>query len=303
MENDETHIIHRILKGETSLYEYFLDKYSQQVFILIIRIVENQEDAEELTQDTFLKAFEHLSSFKAESSFSTWIYRIAYNTAISATRKRKQELIVMDSAMLMNISDQQIDDALNDESGERVGKLNKAIKKLDAEERALISLFYNEEKTIGEIALILGLTESNAKVKLHTNKKKIIYTHNRSRMNEKQKDKGLMKAVKEQPQFRLTSNFTFRTMQKVEEAILLREKKQERKMLLATIAASLFLIISSSIGLYIYFGKHLKATMYHAFSHVLKIQIPLIYLLFIITIPLFIIFDRWMRKQYFKHHS
>ena len=93
MGNDETHIIHRILKGETSLYEYFLDKYSQQVFILIIRIVENQEDAEELTQDTFLKAFEHLSSFKAESSFSTWIYRIAYNTAISATRKRKQELI------------------------------------------------------------------------------------------------------------------------------------------------------------------------------------------------------------------
>lgn len=173
MGNDETHIIHRILKGETSLYEYFLDKYSQQVFILIIRIVENQEDAEELTQDTFLKAFEHLSSFKAESSFSTWIYRIAYNTAISATRKRKQELIVMDSAMSMNISDQQIDDALNDESEERVGKLNKAIKKLDAEERALISLFYNEEKTIGEIALILGLTESNAKVKLHRIRKKL----------------------------------------------------------------------------------------------------------------------------------
>ena len=280
MENDETHIIHRILKGETSLYEYFLDKYSQQVFILIIRIVENQEDAEELTQDTFLKAFEHLSSFKAESSFSTWIYRIAYNTAISATRKRKQELIVMDSAMLMNISDQQIDDALNDESEERVGKLNKAIKKLDAEERALISLFYNEEKTIGEIALILGLTESNAKVKLHR--------------------------IRKQPQFRLTSNFTFRTMQKVEEAILLREKKQERKMLLATIAASLFLIISGSIGLYIYFGNHIKETMYHAFlagSHVLKIQIPLIYLLFIITIPLFMVFDRWMRKQYFKRHS
>lgn len=65
-------------------------------------------------------------------------------------------------------------------------------------------------------------------------------------MNEKQKDKGLMKAVKEQPQFRLTSNFTFRTMQKVEEAILLREKKQERKMLLATIAASLFLIIAAA---------------------------------------------------------
>ena len=77
-------------------------------------------------------------------------------------------------------------------------------------------------------------------------------------------------------------------------------------MLLATIAASLFLIISGSIGLYIYFGNHIKETMYHAFlagSHVLKIQIPLIYLLFIITIPLFMVFDRWMRKQYFKRHS
>ena len=89
-------------------------------------------------------------------------------------------------------------------------------------------------------------------------------------MNEKQKDKGLMKAVKEQPQFRLTSNFTFRTMQKVEEAILLRERKQERKMLLATIAASLFLIISGSIGLYIYFGKHIKETMYSCWQSCFK---------------------------------
>lgn len=125
-------------------------------------------------------------------------------------------------------------------------------------------------------------------------------------MNEKQKDKGLMKAVKEQPPFRLTSNFTFRTMQKVEEAILLREKRQERRILLATVAASLFLIISNGIGLYIYFGKHIKETLDHAFltsSHAFEIQIPLIYPLFIIAIPLFMIFDQWMRKQYFKHHS
>lgn len=79
----------------------------------------------------------------------------------------------MDNAVLTNISDQQIDDTLNDESEERIGKLNEAIKKLDAEERALISLFYNEEKPIGEIALILGLTESNTKVKLHRIRKKL----------------------------------------------------------------------------------------------------------------------------------
>ena len=77
MKDDERHIIQRILRGETALYEHFLNTYGQQVFILVARIVSNQEDAEELTQDVFLKAFQHLSSFKGTSSFSTWIYSIA----------------------------------------------------------------------------------------------------------------------------------------------------------------------------------------------------------------------------------
>ena len=160
MEYDKAHIIQDVLEGKTSRYEYFLDKYGQQVFTLIVRIVASQEDAEELTQDTFLKAFRHLSSFKAESNFSTWIYRIAYNTAISAVRKKKYDLFDMD-------------DTLNDESEEQIAKLNKAMKKLDADERAVITLFYMEDKPVSEIALILGMTESNTKVKLHRIRKKL----------------------------------------------------------------------------------------------------------------------------------
>ena len=167
MENNETHIIQRILRGETALYEYFLNQHGQQVFSLIARIICNQEDAEELTQDVFLKAFQHLSSFKAESSFSTWIYSIAYNTAISATRKKKFDTFAMDDTLLANISDQQVDETLNDESEEMIIRLNRAIEKLNSDERALITLFYYEEKSLNETALILGLTESNAKVKLH----------------------------------------------------------------------------------------------------------------------------------------
>ena len=82
MKKDEAHIIKEILNGKTEQYEYFLDHYGQQVFVLVDRIVSCPEDAEELTQDVFLKAFQQLSSFKAESSFSTWIYRIATNVAI-----------------------------------------------------------------------------------------------------------------------------------------------------------------------------------------------------------------------------
>lgn len=163
MENNETHIIQRILRGETALYEYFLNQHGQQVFSLIARIICNQEDAEELTQDVFLKAFQHLSSFKAESSFSTWIYSIAYNTAISATRKKKFDTFAMDDTLLANISDQQVDETLNDESEEMIIRLNRAIEKLNSDERALITLFYYEEKSLNETALILGLTEAMQK--------------------------------------------------------------------------------------------------------------------------------------------
>lgn len=134
------------LEGETALYEHFLNTYGQQVFILVARIVSNQEDAEELTQDVFLKAFQHLSSFKGTSSFSTWIYSIAYNTAISNARKKKFDTFVMDDTLLANISDTQVDEALNDEGEEQIAKLNRAMEQLDSEEQALISLFYYEEK-------------------------------------------------------------------------------------------------------------------------------------------------------------
>lgn len=173
MKDSDIHIIQRILNGETTLYEYFLNAYGQQVFTLIVRIVISQEDAEELTQDTFIKAFQHLSSFKGNSSFSTWIYSIAYNTAISHARKKKFDTFAMDDALLANISDQQVDEALNEEGEEQILKLNRAIGQLYSDERALITLFYHEEKPLTEVALILGLTESNAKVKLHRIRKKI----------------------------------------------------------------------------------------------------------------------------------
>ena len=130
MKHDEAHIIQEILNGKTNRYEYFLDKYGQQVFALVARIVSCQEDAEELTQDVFLKAFQQLSSFKAESSFSTWIYRIAYNAAISATRKQNHDVLHLDDAVFANLSDAQVDEALEDESEEQLKQLSRAMEKL-----------------------------------------------------------------------------------------------------------------------------------------------------------------------------
>lgn len=173
MKKDEAHIIKEILHGNTALYEYFLDRYGQQVFVLVDRIVSCQEDAEELTQDVFLKAFQQLSSFKAESSFSTWIYRIATNTALSAVRKKKNDTIRLDDSAFANLSDTQVDEALGDESEEQLQRLQRAMEQLEADERALITIYYMEEKPLTEVAFILGITVGNAKVKLHRIRKKL----------------------------------------------------------------------------------------------------------------------------------
>ena len=173
MKKEEAHIIKEILNGKTEQYEYFLDRYGQQVFVLVDRIVSCQEDAEELTQDVFLKAFQQLSSFKAESSFSTWIYRIATNVAISAVRKKKNETIRLDESVFFNLSESQVDEALEDDSEEQMERLQQAMNQLEADERALIILYYLEEKPLAEVAFILGMTEGNAKVKLHRIRKKL----------------------------------------------------------------------------------------------------------------------------------
>ena len=173
MKKEEAHIIKEILSGKTEHYEYFLDCYGQQVFVLVDRIVSCQEEAEELTQDVFIKAFQQLSSFKAESSFSTWIYRIATNTALSAIRKRKNEVIRLDDSIFANLSDTQVDEALEDDSEEQLQRLQRAMEQLEADERALITLYYMEEKSLAEVAFIVGLTEANVKVKLHRIRKKL----------------------------------------------------------------------------------------------------------------------------------
>ena len=173
MKKEESHIIKEILNGKTEQYEYFLDRYGQQVFVLVDRIVSCQEDAEELTQDVFLKAFQQLSSFKAESSFSTWIYRIATNLAISAVRKKRNDVLRLDDSVFANLSDTQVDEALEGESEEQMERLQQAMNQLEADERAMITLYYLEEKPLAEVAFILGMTEGNAKVKLHRIRKKL----------------------------------------------------------------------------------------------------------------------------------
>jgi len=175
MENQyELIYIKRILEGETNMFSYFLEKYSSSIYSLIVRIIPSKEDAEELTQDTFLKAFRKLDTFKGDCSFSTWLYRIAYNSAVSETRKRKIVFPLLDEKMLESLSDNEMDTVFEKEDDEELlQKMEKAIDLLNVEEKTLITLFYYEGQPVAEIARVFEQTMDNIKVKLFRVRKKI----------------------------------------------------------------------------------------------------------------------------------
>ena len=120
-----------------------------------------QEDAEEITQDVFVKAFNHLSSFGGQSSLSTWLCRIAYNEAINFIRKKRKDLINMnDNEQLLDmVSEEMVDEALSTEKENQLAYLEKAIIRLSPEERMLVTSFYFEDRSFKEIAYIMGFKE------------------------------------------------------------------------------------------------------------------------------------------------
>lgn len=166
--------INRILQGDSSAYSALVDKHKEMVFTISVKIVRNRQDAEEIAQDVFVKAFHALPTFKGDAKFSTWLYRIAYNTAISATRKKKIAFTVIDDKMIESYTTDQIIRMVSEHSeSEQIDAMNSLMDKLPEEENLLLTLFYKKERNIAEISGITGLSESNVKVKLYRIRKKM----------------------------------------------------------------------------------------------------------------------------------
>ena len=181
----DNYYVEQVLYGETESFAPLLYRYSKRVFSLIVKIVGNREDAEELTQDVFVKAYRSLATFRADSSFSTWIYRIAYNMAISATRKKAHNIISIDESVLSEATDDTDDMMLEDSNNElRIVYLTRALEQLSPDERAMILLFYKENMTMEEIAVITGFTETNVKTKIFRIRKKLFVLIRRMEENE-----------------------------------------------------------------------------------------------------------------------
>jgi len=173
---DDNHIIQKILEGNTGAYSVIVDRYKDLVYSVVLKIVKNREEAEETAQDTFLKAFHALPGFKREAKFSTWLFRIAYNTAISKARRRQVTTTAIDDKLIENYSTDEIRENLGQmDTEDQVRVLQKALQILGKDDQLLIHLFYRNRQSVDEIAAITGLSDTNVKVKLHRIRKKLYF--------------------------------------------------------------------------------------------------------------------------------
>jgi RNA polymerase sigma factor (sigma-70 family) len=167
--------ITKVLEGDRNAYAYLVDKYKTMVYSLAMRLVKDREEAEEISQDAFVKAYQSLASFKGKAKFSSWLYRIVYNTAISKLRQQPAGRVSLDES---NIPDNLYTESKQNyetlAAGERKKYLEKALDSLDVDEKMFVILYYYEERDLDEIATIAGLTKTNTKVKLYRARKKML---------------------------------------------------------------------------------------------------------------------------------
>ena len=173
---EDSFYIKRVLKGNLPSYAILVEKHKGLAYTLALRIAKNHEDAEEIAQDAFLKAYNSLSSFKQESRFSTWLYKIIYNTAISRFRKKHIDSFSMDESPIKDSFHEDDSDGLNIlHHRERKKIISKAIGKLKEDEGVVMTLFYLNENTIKEIEEITGFKSSNIKILLFRGRKNLLF--------------------------------------------------------------------------------------------------------------------------------
>ncbi|WP_286856187.1 RNA polymerase sigma factor [Proteiniphilum sp. UBA5431] len=162
---NENQRIQQVLSGNTSAFAYFVETYQVMAITIAYRICGNIQDAEDVVQESYVKAFRNLRSFRSDSKFSTWLYRIVYNTSITHTKTQMwigvREAGIEDAS---HLADNTLE--MNMDEKERKEIVADVMQKMPKGDALLLTLYYMEDNPVKEIAKITGLNEPNVKVKL-----------------------------------------------------------------------------------------------------------------------------------------
>jgi len=172
--DQEASIINQIIGGDTQAFSVLVDGYKDLVFTLAIRMLKNREEAEEVSQDTFIKIYKALPKFKGESKLSTWIYKVAYNTCLDRIKKnnRRYDEVAIDSFTENQIKT--LDNALDAlEEKEQQQTIQDCLQQLKSKDSFLLTLFYFEELSLEEISKVVNMEANTVKVNIHRARKRL----------------------------------------------------------------------------------------------------------------------------------
>jgi RNA polymerase sigma factor (sigma-70 family) len=160
-------IIDSVRKGNDSDYSIIVNRYKNKAFSMLKRMLKNEFESEEVLQDCFLKVYRSLNTFKGEAKFSTWFYRIVYNTALTriSSQKRKTETEMTSVEDHFNLESEYRSDEIEKKDVNQL--IYDTISKLPERYSAVINMFYLNEMSIEEISEVMGISVSNVKVILH----------------------------------------------------------------------------------------------------------------------------------------
>lgn len=169
-------IIAKVKEGDMTAFNVLIDEYKAMAFTLALKLMKNREDAEEVTQDAFLKAYKNIKQFEGKAKFSTWLYSIVYNTALTKLRKKKIPTSDISHHNEEHLSSYHESD--NEwhqlRKTERSGYIKQAMEFLSPDDQVAITLFYLNENSLQEICEITDWELSNVKVRLHRARKRLL---------------------------------------------------------------------------------------------------------------------------------
>jgi len=164
-------IISNVISGDKSQFNELVLRHKDYAYSLALKIVHDPLDAEEIAHDAFIKAYKSLNKFNQTAKFSTWLYRIVFNTAISHIRKNTLALEDIAEISIQPESSLSSSDGLYAE--ERTKYIDKAMKKLLPLDATIITLFYMKQLNLDEIGQVVGIKAAAIKVKLFRARKRL----------------------------------------------------------------------------------------------------------------------------------
>lgn len=172
--HDDIYYIEKVIGGDITAFSYLVEKHKRTSYTFALKLLKVPEDAEEVAHDGFVKAYQSLKDFRHESKFTTWLFKIIFNLAVSRLRKKKLELTSIDDDKFNTNNITEPENLFNSlTSKEQNLMVREAVDRLPDDERAVITLFYLNECSVKEITDITGFSEANVKVKLFRARKRL----------------------------------------------------------------------------------------------------------------------------------